>query len=588
MTSILTNIASTAALQTLRTINAGLSETQQQVSSGMRVAAASDDVAYWSISTTMRSDNMAISAASDALGLGAAKVDTAYEGMEAVIDALDEFKAKLVTSRESSIDKGKVQEELDKLKEQVVSISRAASFSGENWLNTNISDIYDSTINRSSVVSGFVRDGSGVSVKTMETDLSSVSLFNSTGGGLLQSDPRDAYTIGGIRYQSTISQYSDATVYYTDDASKDWMNPRRNSGSAGSFLLNDFPDGSPLDFNTPGAEISFTLLLDKEVDDPAQLPGPYYPGSSTSITITKADVDAYDPSLGGIISTNTEFAGVLNKLLDPLGAYVSANYGMYDPPDSHNVVHDPKTMSIMTLEENGDGSYVGISNLSSVGVSTGGLKEAEDYGERGSGETLHFDPFTVFRDGENEDGIEISFNFSVNGAPSKAYSFDRTYVNTLLDKTDGKIETADEMVTLLHSLLDSDWPSLIIEATDPSNILIKSDPAVDRKWGSGTSIGFSDIRVSNEPRPALNFLDIDIEQNPDNVDNYINYIETAEARVIKGAAVLGSLQQRIELQTEFSDSLMDRGGSVYLNSFLPIAKWFPALFMPRGELSAAG
>jgi len=32
----------------------------------------------------------------------------------------------------------------------------------------------------------------------------------------------------------------------------------------------------------------------------------------------------------------------------------------------------------------------------------------------------------------------------------------------------------------------------------------------------------------------------------------------------------------------------DRGGSVCLNSFLPISKWFPALFMPRGELSAAG
>lgn len=31
-----------------------------------------------------------------------------------------------------------------------------------------------------------------------------------------------------------------------------------------------------------------------------------------------------------------------------------------------------------------------------------------------------------------------------------------------------------------------------------------------------------------------------------------------------------------------------RGGSVCLNSFMPIAKWFPALFMPRVELSAAG
>ena len=41
-------------------------------------------------------------------------------------------------------------------------------------------------------------------------------------------------------------------------------------------------------------------------------------------------------------------------------------------------------------------------------------------------------------------------------------------------------------------------------------------------------------------------------------------------------------------QQRFAERLLVRGGSVCLNSFLPIGKWFPALFMPRGELSAAG
>ncbi|WP_430242873.1 hypothetical protein [Neorhizobium sp. DAR64861/K0K2] len=51
----------------------------------------------------------------------------------------------------------------------------------------------------------------------MESDLSSISLFNTTGGGLLQADARDAYTVGGIRYPTSYSSYSDSTVYYTDD-----------------------------------------------------------------------------------------------------------------------------------------------------------------------------------------------------------------------------------------------------------------------------------------------------------------------------------------------------------------------------------
>lgn len=75
-----------AALQTLRMVSGGLEKTQNQVSTGYRVATASDNAAYWSIATTMRSDNKALSAVQDALGLGEAVVDVAYAGMSAVID----------------------------------------------------------------------------------------------------------------------------------------------------------------------------------------------------------------------------------------------------------------------------------------------------------------------------------------------------------------------------------------------------------------------------------------------------------------------------------------------------------------------
>ncbi|MGP4753987.1 flagellin N-terminal helical domain-containing protein, partial [Agrobacterium pusense] len=88
MTSILTNIAAMTALQTLRSIGQNMEATQDRVSSGQRVREASDNAAYWSIATTMRSDNGALSAVQDALGLGAAKVDTAYAGMESSIEVV--------------------------------------------------------------------------------------------------------------------------------------------------------------------------------------------------------------------------------------------------------------------------------------------------------------------------------------------------------------------------------------------------------------------------------------------------------------------------------------------------------------------
>jgi flagellin len=96
MTSIITNHAAMSTLAVLRDFGSSIIPTQSQVSTGLRVASASDNAAYWSIGTTMRSDNGALSAVQDALGLGAAKVDTAYAGMEATVDVISEIKNRLV------------------------------------------------------------------------------------------------------------------------------------------------------------------------------------------------------------------------------------------------------------------------------------------------------------------------------------------------------------------------------------------------------------------------------------------------------------------------------------------------------------
>jgi len=180
MTSILTNVAAMAALQTLRSINNNLETTQNHVSSGYRVAKAADNAAYWSIATTMRSDNKALSAVSDALGLGAAKVDTAYSAMDSAIDVVTEIKAKLVAATEKGVDRTKIQEEIKQLQSQLLSIAQSASFSGENWVAGN---------ETKSVVSSFVRDGNGnTSVTTTEYVLNSSSsgnvLFGTSNGSI--------------------------------------------------------------------------------------------------------------------------------------------------------------------------------------------------------------------------------------------------------------------------------------------------------------------------------------------------------------------------------------------------------------------
>jgi flagellin len=179
MTSILTNIAAMSALQTLRTIGSGMEDTQARVSSGLRVGEASDNAAYWSIATTMKSDNMALSAVSDALGLGASKIDTAYAGMESAIDVVKEIKAKLVTATEEGVDKAKVQEEITQLQGQLKSIADSASFSGENWIAGG-TDTSTGSVDVT-VVSGFVRDASNnVAVKTTSYTLDATTAGSMT------------------------------------------------------------------------------------------------------------------------------------------------------------------------------------------------------------------------------------------------------------------------------------------------------------------------------------------------------------------------------------------------------------------------
>ena len=183
MASILTNTAAMAALDTLRGINQSLEKTQSRVASGYRVQAAADNAAYWSIATTMRSDNKALSAVEDAIGLGAAKTDTAYTGLEAAVDIVSEIKAKLVAAREPGVDKDKINKEITELKNQIMSVAQSASFSGENWLYNDT----NTAPGTKEMVGSFVRSGGNVSVQTLQFSTANSVLVDAKTGnnGLL-------------------------------------------------------------------------------------------------------------------------------------------------------------------------------------------------------------------------------------------------------------------------------------------------------------------------------------------------------------------------------------------------------------------
>src|SRR5947209_7733592 len=155
MSSINTNMSAMTALQSLAQTNKDLAATQTRISTGLRVSQASDNAAYWSIATTMRSDKLSLSTVQDALGLGAAQVDVAYTAANSAIDVVNQIKAKLVAARQPGIDRAKVQTEIKSLQDQLKNIADSASFSGDNWLSVDSSAAsYNATKN---VVASFTR-----------------------------------------------------------------------------------------------------------------------------------------------------------------------------------------------------------------------------------------------------------------------------------------------------------------------------------------------------------------------------------------------------------------------------------------------
>lgn len=209
MGSIITNGAAISALQVLRNISGQMGAAQEEVSSGLRVKTAADNAAYWSISTTMRSDNMAMSAVRDALGLSAAVLDTTYAAVETSIDIMAQITAKLVAAQEQGVDKTKINEELDQFKQQLQSTMDSASFNGQNWLSWNSGE--DSRDKQ--IVSSFMRSSDGnVSLGTISYEINTppprtdtnVQYFVDNGGsgeyGILSSEAFAVQAGSAINY----------------------------------------------------------------------------------------------------------------------------------------------------------------------------------------------------------------------------------------------------------------------------------------------------------------------------------------------------------------------------------------------------
>lgn len=171
MSSLLTNTSAMTALAALTQTQSDLNQTQNEVATGLRISSASENPAYWSIATKMRSNVGALGAVSDALSTSSAMVATMSSALNATISVVNAIKNDLVTASNPGAALPKIQTDIAAQQALLVSIGASANFNGQNYLETTGGTVqlvtsYDST--------------NGVSFLSLDT--SKTALFDATTG----------------------------------------------------------------------------------------------------------------------------------------------------------------------------------------------------------------------------------------------------------------------------------------------------------------------------------------------------------------------------------------------------------------------
>ncbi len=137
MTSLLTNTAAMSSLQSLTATQRLLSMTQAQVSSGLAVANASDNEAYWSIGQIMSAQAVGLSAANKGLSLMSSMVAVTNVAVSQIITMMDGIRNDLISAQQAGIDLKTIQQDIAAKQNLIVNIANSASFNGQNWLVQN-------------------------------------------------------------------------------------------------------------------------------------------------------------------------------------------------------------------------------------------------------------------------------------------------------------------------------------------------------------------------------------------------------------------------------------------------------------------
>jgi len=470
MSSILTNNSAMVALQTLKSVNSNLQQTQAEISTGKSVSSAKDNSAVWAISKVMESDVKGFKGIQESLSLGESTVAVARNAAETVTDLLTDIKGKIVAAQESNVDRGKIQVDITALRDQIGSVVNAAQFNGLNLVSgtedVSILSSLDRTDNANVTAS---------SITVARKDLTNGPGKNGVGTGGTDLSGQILDAAGGSAYGGgTLSATGNTAVI--------------------EFSAGDWDTGDATSINVAGQNVSFTAGADDQ-------------------TATNAR-DALLSSLQALDLEDVTFTGTSTNQITVTSS--RAFEGL--------------DLSVTDSVSGGSGnSYIESINGGATGNTTTETGTVDQRAEE------------VF--------------FTTGASPAEGNSYQASIGGSAYFYTAGKGESFEDVARGLKAAIDSAGlegvTTQVAVDSDTGQASLKIDNrGADRSLATAASDG-------GEASGGLFGLGaIDVTTN-EGASSALDNIETLIQNSIDAAASFGSVQGRIETQSDFVGKLVD-------------------------------
>ena len=139
LNSVITNAGALVALESLNATNSALNQTQNRISTGLKVASATDNGATWAVAQNERATIGSLGAVQDSLNRGISTADVAVSAGQTISDLLNQMKAKVLAATDTTATSSDIADyanDFTALRNQIAKIVSTSDFNGANMIKS--------------------------------------------------------------------------------------------------------------------------------------------------------------------------------------------------------------------------------------------------------------------------------------------------------------------------------------------------------------------------------------------------------------------------------------------------------------------